>query len=94
MRVDEVRNDNSRRAGYALLTVYEYIDTPSESLVYPADCGFKMGFEVCRCAVENVEAIRFELDALSGVCVRCGDPGSIEDLYEGADGVGLEEVRI
>ena len=77
-----------------LLTVYEDVDALSQSLVYPANCSLKMRFEICGCAFENVKTIRLKLDALSGMRIRGGNPGSIEDLDKGADGVCFEEVWI
>ena len=50
-----------------------------------------MRLEVGGGAVEDVEAVALELDALLCVGVDGGQPGSVQDLNEGGDVVRLEE---
>lgn len=77
-----------------LLTVYENVDAPSEAVVYPANSSLKMGFEISRGAIENVESVRLKLYALSGMSVWSRYPWGIENLNERADGVSHEEVGV
>ncbi len=68
-----------------LLTVHEHVHAAAESVVYPAHGGLEMRTEVCRGAVEDVEAVALELVALCCVGLDRGKPWGVEDLDEGLD---------
>ena len=72
----------------------EDVDAAAEPVVDPADGGLEVGAEVGGGGVEDVEAVALELDTLCGVCVDGGQPGRIEHLHEGTDGVRLEQRRV
>lgn len=77
--------------GTHLLAVHEHVDAAVEPVVDPADGGLEVGLEVGGGAVEDVEAVGLEGEPLLCVGVHGGEPGCVEDLDEGADGVLGEE---
>lgn len=75
-----------------LLAMHEHIHALPEPVVDPADGGLEMGLEVGGGAVEDVEAVALHLCAVDCTgAVDGGQPGCVEDLDEGADGVRGEE---
>ncbi|OBZ71417.1 hypothetical protein A0H81_08980 [Grifola frondosa] len=83
-----------RKSGAHLLAVDEHVVTLPETVIDPADGSLEMRTEVCGCRVDDVEAVGLEVDALLCVGVDGGEPGRVEDLHEGRDGVVGEEGRV
>lgn len=76
--------------GTYLLTMDEDVLALAQLVVDPTDGGLEVRLDVGGTAVEDVEPVAVEGDALFCVSLDGGEPGSVEDLDEGGD-VGTAE---